>query len=627
MTSGSNPGFRRTLLAMATAGLLLGGTAAAQDLNAARVASAAEPEYDSFIVKYRAGTPERGNPAAMMRSLGGNGRSLGALGAGNGKGKALGFSHGRRLATGADLVRTDRKLDRVEAQAMMRLIAANPDVEYIQPNYKQRALSTPNDPRFAEQWHYANSATGARVPAAWDQADGSGVVVAVVDSGIVAHNDLNANILPGYDMVSSVNGGSSFECSRYGLPAGCGGSQDGNGRDADATDASASTTGVHGTHVAGTIAAVTNNGTGVAGIAFKAKVVPVRALGKDGLGDTADIADGIIWASGGSVAGLPANANPAEVINLSLGGDRPCSDTPAYQDAINTAIANGSVVVAAAGNSNIDVANATPASCNNVISVAASDNKGNRAFYSSWGATIDITAPGGETCSPSTEFLPLNQAPSCTRSHDEEGVLSTVAGNGYAFFQGTSMATPHVAGIVALIQSAASTPKTPAQIRTILADTARPIAASKCPGGCGPGLIDAAAAVAAVTGNDPVDPPTDPVDPGRQTYANTADVGIRDYRKVESAISVSGRSGKAPTDAVIRVDIRHTYRGDLRVDLVAPDGSAYLLANRSGGGTDNIIGSATLDLSSETLNGTWKLRVNDNAGGDVGYINEWSLTF
>ena len=622
MIPGSNHGFRMTLLAMASAGLLMGGTAVAQDLATTR--PDAEPGYDTFIVKYRAGSQERSSPGALMRTLGGNARGMGALAAGQGgRGKALGFSHARRLATGADLVRTDRKLDRIEAQAMMRLIASNPDVEYIQPNYKHRALATPNDPRYAQQWHYADSAEGARMPGAWDLSDGDGVVVAVVDTGIIDHVDLDANILPGYDMVTSVNGGSAFVCNQYGLGAGCGGSADGDGRDADPAD---ETNEQHGTHVAGTIAAVTNNAAGVAGTAFRSRVVPIRVLGRDGLGDTADIADGIIWASGGNVAGLPANPNPAEVINLSLGGDRPCGDTPAYQDAVDTAVANGSIVVAAAGNSNIDVANSTPASCDGVIAVAASDINGNRAWYSTWGATIDITAPGGETCSPNVEFLALNESPNgkCRQSHDEEGVLSTVGGNGYAYYQGTSMAAPHVAGIVALMQSAADTPRTPAQVQAILADTARPIAASQCPGGCGPGLIDATAAVAAVTGGDPVDPPTDPV---AQTYSNTANVEIRDRTTVTSPITVAGRSGNAPDDATIRVDIRHSYRGDLRVDLVAPDGSSYLLANRSGGSADNIIGSATLDLSSEAFNGIWKLRVNDNAGGDTGYINEWSLTF
>jgi serine protease len=112
-----------------------------------------------------------------------------------------------------------------------------------------------------------------------------------------------------------------------------------------------------------------------------------------------------------------------------------------------------------------------------------------------------------------------------------------------------------------------------------------------------------------------------------QTYTNTADYPIADNATVDSPISVSGRSGNAPSSTSVAVDIRHTYKGDLRVDLVAPDGSLYNLHNRAGGSADNIIGTYTVNLSSEALNGTWRLRVNDNARGDTGYINSWSITF
>ncbi|HEY9144890.1 MAG TPA: proprotein convertase P-domain-containing protein [Arenimonas sp.] len=112
-----------------------------------------------------------------------------------------------------------------------------------------------------------------------------------------------------------------------------------------------------------------------------------------------------------------------------------------------------------------------------------------------------------------------------------------------------------------------------------------------------------------------------------QTYSNTGNYTISDNSTVESPISVSGRSGNAPNNASVAVDIRHTWKGDLSVDLVAPDGSTYNLHNRSGGSANNVIGTYTVNLSSEALNGTWKLRVNDNARGDTGYINSWSVTF
>lgn len=112
-----------------------------------------------------------------------------------------------------------------------------------------------------------------------------------------------------------------------------------------------------------------------------------------------------------------------------------------------------------------------------------------------------------------------------------------------------------------------------------------------------------------------------------QTYTNTAGYMISDNSMVESPITVSGRSGNAPSATPVAVDIRHTYIGDLKVDVVAPDGGVCVLHNRTGGSADNIITTYTVNLSSEALNGTWKLRVNDNAAGDTGYINSWSLTF
>ncbi|MFS8063587.1 MAG: proprotein convertase P-domain-containing protein, partial [Luteimonas sp.] len=114
---------------------------------------------------------------------------------------------------------------------------------------------------------------------------------------------------------------------------------------------------------------------------------------------------------------------------------------------------------------------------------------------------------------------------------------------------------------------------------------------------------------------------------GTQTYTNGTDVTISDNTTVSSLIAVSGRSGNAPTSTAVAVDIRHTYIGDLVVKLIAPDGSAYTLSNRAGGSADNIIKTYTVNLSSEAINGTWKLQVQDAAAGDVGYINSWSITF
>ena len=453
--------------------------------------------YTQFIVKYRTGSIERKDSSALTRSLNraaeavvvnANTPSAKSRG-GTPQRRPVGLRHQRRMAIGADVVRSDRALDRVDAETLMRRIAADPNVEYVEIDRKKRASMTPNDPRYRDQWHYANTAVGANVSAAWDTTDGRGVVVAVVDTGSTAHADLNANYIGGYDFVRMGNGI---------VDPG-----DGDGPDPDPTDITGH---LHGSHVAGTIAAVTNNGTGVAGVAYGARVVPVRVLGRDGWGNESDINDGIIWAAGGVVNGVPANPNPAEVINLSLGGRGACSNSE--QEAINAAVALGATVVVAAGNDNLDTSGHSPANCNNVIAVAASDINGDRAFYSNYGATIDITAPGGEVCSPmNVEFLPLNQQVDWNRDcwnasrHPEQGILSTTRAGTYEYYMGTSMATPHVAGIIALMQAAAPVPMTPARIEQMIRDTARPIAANNCPGGCGAGLIDAAAAVNAAAGN------------------------------------------------------------------------------------------------------------------------------
>ncbi|GAB3047546.1 S8 family serine peptidase [Stenotrophomonas tumulicola] len=460
-----------------------------------------ETGYSSFIVKYRDGTTKRTSAAAAKAGIsarfGQQQRSKRSLAGG----LAARLSYQRRLGVDADLLQADQELDRAEAEVLMRRIAEDPDVEYVQPNYLMRAFAAPNDPRYGEQWHYAAGAGGARLENAWDRSTGAGVVVAVVDSGILRNADLDPNILPGYDMVSSTRPFSDASCRGSQMLPGCGGSDDGNGRDADPLDAS--NVG-HGTHVAGTVAAVTNNARGVAGVAFDARVVPVRVLGNQGVGGSADIIDGMLWGAGVAVPGVPANANPAEVVNLSLGGRRACS--PAEQDAINRMVNRGTIVVVAAGNSNTDVSGFAPANCNNVVAVAANDRNGNRAIYSNYGQRIDITAPGGETwsCPDRGEFLPLDTTPTaaaCGRvlEHPNQGVLSTLGNNTYGFDAGTSMAAPHVAGVVALIQSVSAVPRSTADIKDLLARTARAIPAAQCPGGCGPGILDADAAVREAT--------------------------------------------------------------------------------------------------------------------------------
>ncbi|MET9573820.1 S8 family serine peptidase [Streptomyces virginiae] len=514
----------------------------------------------------------------------------------------------RRLGTGAALVNLGGTVAPAEAADVMAQFRADPDVAYVEPDTRAYATAvTPNDTEYAKQWDLFESTAGMNVPAAWDKTTGSGVTVAVIDTGYVAHSDLAANTVAGYDFISSAT---------Y--------ARDGGGRDANPADegdwnatdgecgvgSKAGNSSWHGTHVAGTIAAATNNSKGVAGIAYGAKIQHVRVLGKCG-GSTSDIVDAITWASGGSVAGVPANATPAKVINMSLGGPGACGTS--YQNAINAAVARGTTVVVAAGNSNADAAGYSPASCNNVINVAASNRAGDRSYYSNYGAIIDVAAPGGETRratdTPGTVTTPENAILSTLNAG-----TTTPGAEIYKPYQGTSMAAPHVAGLAALLKSANSA-LTPAQIESAIKNNARPLAGT-CTGGCGTGLADAAATVAAVTST-----------PSTPALENTTDFTIGDNTTVESPITVTGKTGNAPATLKVGVNIVHTYIGDLKVDLVAPDGSVYTLHNRSGGSTDNINQVYTVNASSEVAGGTWKLRVNDNAGGDTGKIDSWNLTF
>lgn len=381
------------------------------------------------------------------------------------------------------VVRTDRHLSNKEKANVINALRNDPNVASVEEDRMMHAFATPNDAQYTSQWHYFETTGGLRANTAWDQATGAGVTVAVLDTGYRPHADLAANIVGGYDMISD-----SFV------------GNDGDGRDADAKDpgdwtnvgecgggqpTSNSSSSWHGTHVAGTVAAVTNNGTGVAGVAYGAKVVPVRVLGKCG-GYTSDIADGIIWASGGTVSGVPANPNPAKVINMSLGGSGACDTTT--QAAINSARSRGTVLVIAAGNDNSNANNFNPGNCAGVVNVASVNRSGGRAYYSNYGTSVDVAAPGGAQNS----------------ANDSNGVLSThntgsttPGSDTYTYMQGTSMAAPHVAGVAALILQKKPT-ATPDEIESILKTTTRAFPAT-CTN-CGTGIVDANAAVTKAAG-------------------------------------------------------------------------------------------------------------------------------
>jgi serine protease len=421
-----------------------------------------DDQTDQLIIKYRAGSAARDRPDVQtmadahdrLRRAGVQMRRL------------------RGNAFGANVMKLDRRFKSKDLAALARAIAAQPDVEYAEPDRRMHILATPNDSYYPLQWHYFEAAGGINAPAAWNLSTGSGVVVAVIDTGYRPHVDLAANIVPGYDMIIDTAV-----------------SNDGDGRDSDALDPGdwttaglcsstsvATSSSWHGTHVAGTIAAVTNNASGVAGVAYGAKVQPVRALGRCG-GYTSDIADGIVWASGLTVAGLPLNPTPARVISLSLGGSGACDATT--QAAIDGARSRGTVIVVAAGNSNVDVSNSSPANCAGVIAVAAVDRSGGKAYYSNYGSGITLAAPGG--------------------GGGTNGVVSTwnvgtttPGADAYAYASGTSMATPHVSAVAALMFSANPDLK-PGQVERLLKSSARAFPATCSP--CGAGIVNAGAAV------------------------------------------------------------------------------------------------------------------------------------
>lgn len=370
----------------------------------------------------------------------------------------------RETAAGARVVSFSKSLSASEQKLVIDSFKSQTDVEYAEADTLFQPSYTPNDPSYPSQWNLQDESAGLKLPTAWDKTLGNGQVVAVVDTGILPHSDLDANPRDEGD---------------WKVPGDCG-----------LTATTNSTW--HGTHVAGSIAALGNNSKGVMGVAPGVKVVPIRTMGLCG-GYMSDVADGVIWAAGGTVTGVPANANPARTINLSVGAVAACSITS--QNAIDFAVGRGSTLFVSAGNSNTDVTKSSPANCQSVISVGASGRNGNRSYYSNFGSTLDLMAPGGDTAG--YIIAPLNSG-------------TTIPGaESYKGYQGTSMAAPMAAGVGALML-AADPLLTSTQIEATLKATANPMLVA-CPEGCGAGVVNASAAVKvgvapvnAVTSSTPV---------------------------------------------------------------------------------------------------------------------------
>ncbi|MEU2395622.1 S8 family peptidase [Streptomyces sp. NPDC007369] len=326
----------------------------------------------------------------------------------------------------------------------------------------------------------------------------------------------------------------------------------------------------HGTHVAGTVA-----GTSY-GVAKKAKIVAVRVLDNNGSGTTAQVVAGIDW--------VTRNAVKPAVANMSLGGG---ADS-ALDTAVRNSIASGVTYAVAAGNESTNASTKSPARVTEALTVGSTTSSDAKSSFSNYGSVLDLFAPGSSITSAwSTGDTATNT------------------------ISGTSMAAPHVAGAAALHLSQ-NPSNTPAQVASALVAAATPNVVTS-PGTGSPNRL------LFVGGGGTT--------PGGPRFENTADYAINDNATVESPLTVSGVSGNAPAALGVSVDIKHTYIGDLKVDLVAPDGSVYTLHNRGGGSADNILQTYSVNASSEAANGVWKLRVNDNANIDTGKIDSWALQF
>lgn len=480
-----------------------------------------------------------------------------------------------------------------DAAELARRLAADPDVEFAEPNGRQRRLQAvpPNDPLYAlasrqpngpdaGQWYLRPPDTTFRssinVEAAWTRGFGSAsVVVAVLDTGVrFEHPDLGrvatgGRLLPGYDFVtnrpdSTISGdgderdddpsdpgdwttaaensnaaGPFFECD-----------PDGRGLAEDSPSS------WHGTATASLIGAATHNATGMAGTAPGVRVLPVRVLGKC-FGRDSDIQAAMRWAAGIHVDGVPDNLNPAKVINLSLGSTGACS--VGYQQAVNEIVALGVVIVASAGNSAGEPVG-TPASCNGVLAVGAVRHAGTKVGYSDLGAQITISAPGGNCINIGTNepcLYPILAALNAGLTTPQASIWS----DSYDYTVGTSFSAPLASGVVGLMfsQNAALTV---AQVKTLLQGTVRPFPTTggsagtlacnapatgvqqlECycpnPGAasyplCGAGMLDAGVAVsAAATGLAVID-----VSPGTTSALRGQAVSLSGGRSV----AATGRS-------------------------------------------------------------------------------------
>jgi len=477
------------------------------------------------------------------------------------------------------------------------------DVEYVQANYIRTIQQVPNDPHYLKQWHYP----AINLPQAWDLTTGSpdpdtgDVIVAVIDTGVfLAHEDLDNKLVPGYDFISDPSN-----------------SADNDGLDPNPDDpgdgGQIGTSSWHGTHVAGTIAAETNNNIGVAGVSWDAKIMPLRALGLQG-GTDYDIGQAALFAAGLNNDSNTVPAQKADIINLSVGGPGGSAQNLQFsQDIFDRVRAAGVIVVAAAGNEDSSQPS-YPAAFNGVISVAATDFNNERAPYSNFGSTIDIAAPGGDA--------------SQDQNNDGhgDGVLSTLLDDSsgsrkdsYVFYQGTSMAAPHVAGVIALMR-AVYPDLSPSDVDTLLAsgNLTNDIGTAGRDDLFGYGLIDAFKAVKEAQtlsngGVPPVLPPLVTASPSSLTLGSTSS-GI---------LTTSNVGGGNPTITSFSVNTSWLSVTTNTVDNDTGLGSYNVNIDRTNLPDSTYTGKITFNIDTGTVLKTLDVQVSIIVGtvitdGDIG---------
>ncbi|MCL2657151.1 MAG: S8 family peptidase [Betaproteobacteria bacterium] len=509
----------------------------------------------------------------------------------------------------------------LSAEALAERLAAQTDVEYAVPDRIKRIRTIPNDLHYASQW-YLQAAQPAAINTqdAWDMAQGkSNTIIAVLDTGIrPEHPDFAGKLVGGYDFVSDPDiagdGQTTGSSERDDDPSDPGdfvSAEDFklpifHNQDCGAGKNKPTTSSWHGTQVAGIVGAATNNVEGIAGVAWNAKIEPVRVLGKCG-GYDSDIIDGMRWAAGLSVSGVPDNPNPAQILNLSLGGEGSCS--PAYRDVINEILAKGVLIVAAAGNGAGTVDE--PANCDGVLAVAGVRHTGTKVGYSNYGRQVGIAAPSGN-CENSSGDCLFPIISTTNTGTTTPGASSYTDSTNFAV--GTSFAAPQAAGVAALMLSVNSG-LTPAQLIQHIKSSATPFPADPtlrtCPiidlSGqcncttltCGAGMLNAQKAVlAALQPSAQIVASANTLDVSETLTLDGSSSAVADERHIASyawRITSGGGTGStlsAPDQPV--TILMASAAGSVSLSLTVTDDAGYsnttsktLAVTGSSGGTNN----------------------------------------